>query len=99
MGYVTGIGVEHGPAMGADGVKYAPERNASVGMVGSWSGLKGVEAMGAGPVLARRKNLRTYLGEQEAAIFSLEGHRWIVVRQSDASGDKSAGLGIARMGK
>ena len=66
--FFTGVGVEGGPAE-VDGALVPAESNESIGLVASRepSSASSFSRFPTGPVLARRANLRVYLGEREAS--------------------------------
>jgi hypothetical protein len=57
--------------------------------------LQGVEVFAGGAVLARRTNLRAYLGEAEPSVLFEGGASWLVYASSDATGVQRTGLGMA----
>jgi hypothetical protein len=75
--FFTGVGVEGGPAE-VDGALVPAEANESLGLVASRE-LPSFSRYPTGPVLARRANLRVYLGEREPSLRVLAGGELEVV--------------------
>ncbi len=92
--YLTVRGVEGSDAVTKAGEVYVADANDSIGLA-STRDLLGVEVFSGGPVLARRTNLRAYLGEAEPALFLEGGASWLVYAASDATGAQRTGLGLA----
>lgn len=94
--YFTARGVEGGDAL-VGGVAVPAEANDSIGMAASLDA-RSFAGYPAGPVLARLTNLRTYLGEREAAVrLPAEGGAEITFVSADATGQSLTGL--ARAGR
>jgi hypothetical protein len=94
--YFTGRGVEGSDAIVADAAVPA-DPNDSIGLAATFD-LKTWKPYPDGPVLARLTNLRTYLGEREAAVRLLSGGgAEITFVAADASGKNESGL--ARAGR
>jgi hypothetical protein len=90
--YFTARGVEGAPAtQGAQ--EFPPESNESLGLMASEDGVHFDVA--PGPVVARRSNLRTYLGERESAAWITEREAALLFVAADAAG-AAAGLGLLR---
>jgi hypothetical protein len=90
--YFTARGVEGAPArQGAQ--EFPPESNESLGLMASEDGVHFDTA--PGPVVARRSNLRTYLGERESAAWITEREATLLFVAADAAG-AGAGLGLLR---
>jgi hypothetical protein len=88
--------VEGGDAL-VGGVAVPAEANDSIGMAASLDA-RSFAGYPAGPVLARLTNLRTYLGEREAAVrLPAEGGAEITFVSADATGQSLTGL--ARAGR
>jgi hypothetical protein len=94
LAYLTVRGVEGSDAVTQAGEVYAADANDSIGLV-STRDLRGVEVFAGGPVLARRTNLRAYLGEAEPSVLFAGGVSWLVYASSDATGAQRTGLGMA----
>ncbi len=92
--YFTGRGVEGSDAVsGTTAIPADP--NDSIGMVASLDGST-FDPYPTGPVLARVTNLRTYLGEREAAVQLLAGGgAAITFVSTDAAGTSESGLAQA----
>lgn len=90
--YFTGRGVEGGPAQQGSEVLPA-ESNDSLGLLASLDGVH--FDLAPGPIVARRSNLRTYLGERESALRVSGGGAELLFVASDAAGSV-AGLGLLR---
>lgn len=92
--YFTGRGAEGSDAIVA-GASVPADANDSIGLVASLDA-RSFALYPAGPVLARVTNLRTYLGEREAAVRLLpEGGASITFVAADASGKSPTGLARA----
>jgi hypothetical protein len=92
--YLTVRGVEGSDAVTQAGEVYVADANDSIGLA-STRDLRGVEVFAGGPVLARRTNLRAYLGEAEPSVLFDAGASWLVYASSDATGAQRTGLGMA----
>lgn len=92
--YLTVRGVEGLDAVSRQGQRYAADSNDSIGLAVSRDG-KDTEVFLAGPVFARRTNLRAYLGEAEPSVVFSKSGSWLVFASSDASGEARVGLGYA----
>jgi hypothetical protein len=95
--YVAARGAEQSDAQVAAGGVYPADVNDSIGLLASRD-LVAWDRFPTGPVLARRTNLRTYLGELEPAVMFLDGGAWLVYVGADASGVATTGLGLATSG-
>jgi hypothetical protein len=92
--YFTGRGVEGSDAIIADAAVPA-DPNDSIGMAATID-VKKWQLYPDGPVLARVTNLRTFLGEREAAVRLFEGGgAEITYVAADASGKTESGLAHA----
>jgi hypothetical protein len=92
--YLTVRGTEGSDAVTQAGEAYVADANDSIGLA-STRDLRGVEVFAGGPVLARRTNLRAYLGEAEPSVLFEGGSSWLVYASSDATGVQRTGLGMA----
>ena len=95
--YVTVRGTEGSDALARSGEVYPADVNDSIGLAATRD-LRAVDVFGAGPVFARRTNLRAYLGESEPAVLVDGGGSWLMYVSSDASGQQRMGLGMALSG-
>lgn len=92
--YLTVRGTEGSDATTASGEAYPADPNDSVGLAATRDGFE-VERFAAGPVFARRTNLRAYLGEAEPALLFDDAGASLVFSASDATGQQRTGLGLA----
>lgn len=92
--YVAGRGVEGFAALSASAGTYPPDINDSIGLIAS-PDLVRQDSYPAGPVFARRVNLRAYLGELEPSVLVLPDRTWLVYVAADASGEHVTGLALA----
>jgi len=95
--YVAARGAEGSDAQVAAGGVYPADVNDSIALLASRD-LVAWDRFPTGPVLARRTNLRTYLGELEPAVMFLDEGAWLVYVGADASGVATTGLGLAISG-
>jgi hypothetical protein len=91
--YFTGRGVEGSDAI-VNGLDVPADPNDSIGMAASLDG-QTFSPYPTGPVFARVTNLRSYLGEREAAVRLLSNGAEITFVGTDASGADESGLGRA----
>lgn len=92
--YLTVRGVEGVDATTSLGDVYPADENDSIGLA-STTDLLNLEVFPAGPVFARKTNMRAYLGESEPCVaYSPKGSKMVYVR-GDASGKLRMGLGLA----
>jgi hypothetical protein len=92
--YFTARGVEGSDAV-SGGVPIPADPNDSIGMAASLDGMT-FTPYPTGPVLAEVTNLRSYLGEREAAVLLLPGGgATITFVSTDATGTSESGLAQA----
>ncbi len=92
--YFQGRGVEGADAEIAAGGAYPADINDSIGLAATRD-LVDWELFPSGPILARKANLRAYLGELEPSVWFDEAGGWLVYVGADATGRATTGLGLA----
>ncbi|MCS6899670.1 MAG: hypothetical protein NZX77_07860 [Polyangiaceae bacterium] len=90
--YFTARGVE-GASAWQGTQEFPPDSNESLGLMASEDGIH--FDIAPGPLVARRSNLRTYLGERESAAWITEQGATLIFVAADATG-AAAGLGLLR---
>lgn len=96
--YFAGRGVEGSDAEVLTGGSYPADVNDSIGLMSSRD-MVTWQRFPTGPILARKTNLRTYLGELEPSVAFRGGSSRLVYVGADATGLATTGLGLATGGQ